>query len=702
MTDVEFTSIQELYDKIKDEDSASYDAFRKKLKRLAEGNVTSTNRLYRSFGKKPKSKTPVREFVAYDGEGENNRYILLANSLGEYIYNREDGLSTEECLAFLATTYDVPVKRVFFSFGYDVNFIIKDFDRTQLDALLSGEKVDYRGYEVWWIPGKMLKVNNLTYYDVFSFFTTSFINAIGQHLGSEYVSERLTEGKTARGTFETWDIEKIIDYNAEELELLVKLMEKLRDDFNQVGVNLQEWYGPGAVAKYWLKERGISPHEKLTVGVIKALHSAYYGGRFEQMVIGKVNNVFEYDLRSAYPSAMVDMPNFTSWKSVPRGEFVDNRYSIWHITFDLRYHHRKYHNRKFRNSPYAHTFMPLPVRENSGHLCFPMMGKGWYWYDEVKVMLDWFPDAKVTFHGGYIAKTEGKPFAWVRGVYNERQRLKTEGNQAQFALKVGLNSLYGKTAQRVGTAPFFSLAWAGYITSTTRARLARVGYEVGSQNVLGFATDALFTTKETVVPLSSALGDWKQSTFKTGYFFQSGIYRMVAEDGKITDRYRGSPLRRGIDDIIGQLEQHPFDRPHVKVGRFVSNNLANRAPKVYGPVRLQFIQAKQELALDSSVKRHYHFPREKDRVNFGRLLTHSIDSTPKVFAGDDVWWLTDEWLYNESQINKIESKSPPMTDPGTMRLLSEAEQASVEAGYDTVSKLENLPTVEDPNDVSET
>ena len=713
MNEPEFQTIKDLYEAVADENSGSYSVFRKKLHRLASGNVRTTNRiarrtnLVRPSGRK-RERGPVRDFVAYDGEGENNKYVLLANSLGEQIIDRENGLSTEQCLEFLSRKHAQPTRRVFFSFGYDVNFIIKDFNDIQLDALLRNKIVRYKGYKVQWFQGKMFKVNGFTYYDVFSFFTTSFVNAIGQHLGTEYVTKELVEGKTARGTFETWSIEKIIAYNALELDLLVKLMEKLQSDFHHVGVYLQQWYGPGAVANYWFKEHGVVVEGKLTVSIIKALHHAYYGGRFEQLTIGKVRNPYEYDLHSAYPTVMADMPNFRSWKKANSKTILDEEYSIWYITFDLRYHAKQFAKRMYKNSPYPHNFMPLPVRTADGHLSFPMVGKGWYWYPEIKVMLDYFPDAKIIVHNGYIAETEGKPFAWVRDIYNERVRLKAEGNQAQFALKVGLNSLYGKTAQRIGRARYFSPAWAGYITAKTRAAIARAGYEVGTENVLGFATDAIFTTKPCKVPLSNELGDWEETQFAYGLFFQSGIYRMVGYDGEIHDRYRGSPMRKGIDDMMKQLKANPWKRPEVKLGRFVSNSLAMIAPKVYGPLRLQFVQIKHEVKLDSPVKRWYNFPHAQPigvgferKIRFGDILTQQIKSEPKVFSNDNIWFMSGEWLWGDSPMRDIESQPKPMTDDATMRLLAEAEQAATDAGFLSVESLRDLPVVEDPNDISE-
>lgn len=703
MNETEPLSIKKLYDSVADKDSVSYGVFRKKFHRLLSGNTRTTNRLMRNLGiSVERPKAPQRDFIAYDGEGWGDKYTLLANSLGEYTENSE-GLSTIDCLAYLASKYDKPIKRIFFSFSYDVNHIIKDFTDAQIRILLSGKSVVYEGYRVSYIPGKIFVVNGFRYYDVFGFFATSFINVVTRMLGPERVTKSLIEGKAGRGSFETWNLDKLMEYNKEELDLLVEIMDTLNKAFKNIGVTLSDWYGPGAVAKYWFKQYRVTPHEKHTRGSITALNSAYYGGRFEQVSLGYIKNVYEYDIHSAYPSVMAEMPNFTSWKHVKRGEFIDNQYSVWHVSFDLRNDQQKIP--KYRNSPQPKTFMPLPVRSRDGRICFPMVGKGWYWYNEVKVMLDFFPDAKVTFHEGYVASVEGEPFAWVKTLYNYRRSLKDSGNLSQYAIKVGLNSLYGKTAQRVGRSPYFSLAWAGYITSTTRAKLARAGYENGSENIIGFATDALFsTTPLESLKISDELGDWEKLSFNAAIFFQSGIYRLITSDETYTDRYRGSPLRHGIDNIIEQLRANPTEYPKVRIGRFISNLLAIQAPNVYGPLRLQFVQITHRIALDAPYKRHYYGfikSMHEDKgmpvrdSNYAKLLTERINSNPKVYVDDNHWLFSNEFLWGNLGFKNIESLPAPMKDANTQRLLEDADTMAAEAGLTEVSDLESLPVMED-------
>lgn len=686
MQETDYTTIKELWELAGGESVISYNAFQEKFKRLVEGNVRTTNRILRGMGHTVTRERPIVQptFVAYDGEGWDDKFVLLGNSLGERVVNK-DGLSTVECLELLSANYDQVIKRVFFSFSYDVNHILRDVPETDLLTLTLGRSISYQGYRISYIPGKIFTVNGYKYYDVFSFFARSFVRVVELMLGKDRVTAELLAGKAARGSFETWDIEKIIRYNDEELKLLVEICERLDVAFKDIGVNLTQWYGPGAVAKYWLKEHDVRIREKHTTGSIEAVNGAYYGGRFEQLSLGTFRSVYEYDIHSAYPSVIATMPYFTRFRPVRK--FTDYPYAVWYISFDLR-----------GGYPLNPTFFPLPVRSKEGHISFPMVGKGWYWYEEIKVMLDFFPEAKVKFHKGYAADVEGYPFIWVAELYAYRQSLKDTGNLAQYAIKVGLNSLYGKTAQRVGRNDYFSLAWAGYITSTTRAKLARAGYDspksdgIRGSNVIGFATDAIFTTVPLKLRLTDQLGDWEQSHYDSATFFQSGIYRLVNASGNVDDRYRGSPLRKGVDDIVRQLKEHPYSYPKVRIVRFISNLLAIRAPKAYGPLRLKFVAVQQQLQLDAPYKRHYLFPNG----NFGSLLTRPIPSDPKVSVNDNLTEYTSLLLHGELPLGNVESNPPPMKDANSMRLLEEAERLAVEEGYtEALSELVDLPVVED-------
>lgn len=701
----EYDTLAALYRAIAPDGSpVDYEHFRRKMRKIEQGNPTTINRLLRELGlKKPAPKDPrprgyrqnpdrfawTTRFIAYDGEGYGDKYILLANSLGEYVTNPE-GLSTKECLDFLTRPYSPPSIRIFYSMGYDVNHILRDLRDDAWKILHNGGQVYYKGYKIRLAGTKILSINNYKYQDVFSFFARSFIKTVELMLGPDAVTEGLRAGKAARGSFETWDLDDIIKYNNEELQLLVQIAEKLQQALLEINVKLRAWHGPGAIAEFWLRQHRVKP-VKYSQDVEDALQSAYFGGRFEQMMIGVTagrdgKGIYEYDIRSAYPSVMAEMPNFTSFRHVEKYE--NTPYSLWHVTVDLRkwgFNHER--------DPYIDSFLPLPMRGRTGNIAFPYIAKGWYWQPEIQLVLDFFPGADITFHEGYVATTEGRPFGWVADLYSYRRSLKQSGNLSEYAIKVGLNSLYGKTAQHVGKREFHSVAWAGYITASVRAKLARAGYtgrlklpENNAKNIIGFATDALFSREKlTHLKIGDDLGEWEETHYKSGLFIQSGVYRLSGFDGSVKDRYRGMPMRKGMDAIIEQINTKPFDDPVIPSQRFVSNLLAILMPKAFGPYRLQFVNHLSRVHISKIVKRIYQFQHailntetNKLSVFYPDVLGSLIFSNAVIFVGQN--------SYNYNTYTKLMEETPALVNevPESVPLKHVEYQDVGEESYDSV------------------
>ena len=142
---------------------------------------------------------------------------------------------------------------------------------------------------------------------------------------------------------------------------------------------------------------------------------------------------------------------------------------------------------------------------------------------------------------GWRVTNPGAPFAFIPAMFALRAQWKKAGNGAEKVLKLGLNSLYGKMAQQVGgseiAAPrYHCMEAAGWITSTTRARLFRAGVQAGPHAIM-LATDAVYST----APLNlenGGLGTWEPESHATGTFVQSGVY-WVGDGEEEKHHYRG-------------------------------------------------------------------------------------------------------------------------------------------------------------------
>lgn len=533
-----------------------------------------------------------RPFIAYDGEGRNvddkHLYVLLASSDKKHVYNPK-GLSTEEALDFLLRQKDQKAIRIFYSFGYDVQQILRDLPDDKLLDIMHGQTVRWHGYKIQYLANKIFSVNFVRFYDVFAFWQTSFIYAVATTLGENSVSDVLRRGKESRGEFDTWNISEILQYTNEELDLLVKLAEHLREVFHRAGIKIgTAYYGPGSIANFLFKSNHVAPKKIENPTLVDVMERAYYGGRFETFKLGKVGGIWECDINSAYPAVIKDLPYLDDWKLKPTNAFpFATNHSVWHVQWEI---------------PEGSVIGPFPSRDKHGFITYPRIGIGWYWKPEVDAAIEMYGRDCFTIKEGYIPETiEGRPFSWVQEIYDRRIELKEKNDPAQWALKLGLNSLYGKTAQRVGTAKYFSLAWAGYITSATRAKLLRasIGFE---RDIVAYATDAVYFNRLPRLRTSKGLGEWEVKHWDKGYFLQSGVYRLQKGE-KVKDAYRGFSVRNGLRDLFEQIDENPYSLPYIYQVKFVGHLEAIKAPNALGPNRLKFIAVRKKIQPFKTTKR---------------------------------------------------------------------------------------------------
>lgn len=112
-------------------------------------------------------------------------------------------------------------------------------------------------------------------------------------------------------------------------------------------------------------------------------------------------------------------------------------------------------------------------------------------------------------------------FDWVEGLYDYRRKVgsKTVG----YPIKLGINSLYGKLAQRVGGRTWANLIWAGLITARTRAKLMHAA-SLEPENIIMLATDAVYSTVPLDLDIGERLGQWEHSTHDRMFIVQPGLY----------------------------------------------------------------------------------------------------------------------------------------------------------------------------------
>jgi len=549
----------------------------------------------------------AQAFVGVDGEGIDGKYVLVQDSRGGEICNLA-GLSTEALFSWLLerrrALLNINPCFVGFVTSYDVNMMLRDVDDDTLRIVFQTDDKDFvrwRDWEFLYIPRKVFKLRRdgqtFTLYDVFTFFGTSFVRACEGMLGE--VPRLILEGKIERVAFKRADLSRIKRYNALECVYLVKLCERLRDIFESQDIHIKKWHGPGAVAEYVLGKRGMNLHTEypryddnnIPRGLNEAWDCAYYGGRFETMGVGTFDNIFAYDINSAYPfalSTLTILDYATRWKrqEKPRG-FTHGFHSVYLVSWDVSK---------------SASFGPFPWRHHSGAILYPLNGLGWHWRSEVEAACKLFPGCVKLHECWYQAESVSSVLQReIPRLYKLRQSLKAKKDAGEYAIKIALNSIYGKLAQRVGLAPFRCIPWAGQITAYTRALLlnAALGNEV---NILAFATDSVVSRVKLNVPQGKELGQWKAEKHNRFLCLMNGFYRL---DDITTSKSALRGVGQDFDwkQAITSLNARQFFEYQTRA--FVTHSMAINFPNKFAADRLKFVPVTKRLSPFDGTRRDF-------------------------------------------------------------------------------------------------
>lgn len=527
---------------------------------------------YYHAGKKKRERRvnlDTKQFIAWDGEGINlagvgkpQSYVLFGSSEGR-ISNR-GGLGAFDCLDHIIATgrANPEAVHVGFAFSYDANMIVRSLSPITLERLhkhgyvrvtrASGER-----YTITFAPGKFFRVTKyganydakknphdkttVQIYDIFSFFACSFIKAYADMVGP--VPEVITTGKANRRSFSLAAFDEMEGYWEVEIQLLRELAEELRRRFYNADMRISEWYGPGALATLAMRKHNIKTHLKEPPAAVRlAARYGYAGGRFEPYKVGRVvGPVYGVDINSAYPHAISQLPSWTDgeWNYTASPGKV-KRYGIYHV-------------RLRQGGGFVSQPSPLFHRDKDHNLSFPWFTDGWYFSPEAHIAQRC--GAEILEGWEYTGSTE-RPFEWVTEMYETRRDWKRRGISAQLALKLCMNSMYGKLAQRVGwnettrrIPPFHHLVSAGWVTSYVRGRLFNVMSQIPFSQLVAVETDGVYMTADPGglgIESSESLGLWTVSEYQEVLYIQSGLAWLCDKDGVWTDKRRGlDPCREG-------------------------------------------------------------------------------------------------------------------------------------------------------------
>lgn len=474
-------------------------------------------------------------WIAIDGEGLGrapHRYVMMCRSDGsgdeDYIED-VNGLATATCLNWLLqlsrARHDQESTHICgYYLSYDWTMILKDLPNKTLYRLLRPElrsrqgddgggfsPVTWRGFRLHYLS-RMMRISrgsrSVTVWDLGPYYQQPFVAALEQ--AGFAPPALIARMKAERGTWSEDDLDRMRDYCIEECRHLARLGELLERQHAAVGLHPRRWHGPGSTAaavldKYKVRDCLAKPPAE----VEQAADRAYFGGRFEQALIGRVEGCIAYDVRSAYPAAARTLPCLAHGRWVRQRKLPSES-----DVAVIRYRVRNIGDR---------VWGPLPCRLDDGSIVWPRKSHtGWAWSSEFFAAADGWRGVEFLKEAWVLRRNcSCEPFAFVDELYAYR----TSKPELKQVVKLELNSVYGKLAQTAGGgSKYSSRVWAGLITADCRAKMLRlISRHADESHVCAIATDGCYSTEVHGVPCER-LGEWEAHEEGAMTFLRPGIY----------------------------------------------------------------------------------------------------------------------------------------------------------------------------------
>lgn len=396
---------------------------------------------------------------------------------------------------------------------------------------------------VWDVRGPRIDI-----WDVGKFYTKSFAKVLNDYPDLVTAEERafVARMKGERRNFDPtyWEANgnEIVRYSLLENKLLARIQDRFDRDAADQGYPLTSWFGAGSLAKSMLKAEGVVDHLKASPAIPDEMREpvdwSYFGGRFEILGPGVVDEeVWEYDIKSAYPASYRDLPCRV------HGTWVHRRTPSKTLSVNDLYH--------VKWNVLGSRYGPFPVRDAvHKSVCYPWSGEGWFWGHEViPARAIW--GRKISLRDAWVHRPACgcRPFEWIAKPFQRRQELGESA--AGYPLKIGMNAVYGTLVSPL-SLKYWDAVWGSMITSWTRGQLlGAMALTSDLDRVLMLATDAIYTTEQIPLPLSDRLGCWTAKSMGIGgILIQPGLYCFPGiEAGEAKFKSRGINQQDVIDNI---------------------------------------------------------------------------------------------------------------------------------------------------------
>ena len=591
---------------------------------------------YKYYFQRIKADPLEFEITGYDTETLNGYCRLLCDSSGQHVTTT----NFMDIYNFLVHQAEHKHLKTFFNLDYDVRSIIKYLPRQCQQELYYENETLYSDIIIRWLPGKSFTVKkgrlNYTYYDIAQFYNMSLDKAAGKYLNSgktDYDVTNLTE------TDFSDNLEEMIKYCIQDCKLTKDLTRLQADKFHKLGIS---FFRP--ISRANMSERFVINNVKLPAPqrnrINRLAFYSYYGGRFELQKRGYFPLVYCYDINSAYPYIIKDLPHPTDMLYYKVDDYEpDARIAYYDITVKDAYDNDI--------SPLTFSNKGINIYPNTDSHRF-VLSQPELEYIRKQKGYDYEVNEAYAIH----ELTEERPFKFIEELYKLRKEVESEDPVFAQSIKIIMNSLYGKFWQITGLVKdvtteedgfdiiydkdgifklykkiykagyFFNPVFASHITSSVRMQLVNTckGY---FPHIIGFHTDSVITSKP-FIKESKELGGWSLDLEGEGVFLQTGLYT-IRNDTDTKHKRRGGTSKE-VKSWFDLLESNKTSgKIKQSISHVVSLGDIFHFDKLFSIEDLnKFTTITRTIDVGNDKKREWYYQPE----TFNDLLTDNVGSTP--------------------------------------------------------------------------
>lgn len=593
---------------------------------------------------KPKDQQVVP--IGYDTETQGGLCKLLCSPS----YHLHP-MSFDDILFFLTSHKNRGKIGFFYNLRYDFQAILKWLDPTYWETILERGLIEYDCkpglFRVIYIPGKMLSIRRKTgkksrrfdFYDISPFFGKGPLDKVAlKYLG---------RGKKDVSKFDMPNLKnadfldpEMIEYCKEDAKLTEELAEYWIKLCNEQGVFPSTFVSTASIAVRYYQSRCKIPTinsfiKPSRLKYLKIPWLACSGPFITVYKRGRFSTCYEYDLNSAYPKTMTELPDISRGRfMVSKGAIPDNAYLGWvQVTANLW------------NNSEGFYFPPLPMPRKGLSNFFPY--GSFSTFITLKEFRAYEKDLKLDLIAGlYWIPTHSIRYPYknaIEEIYAIKQAISENSdiNPVYYFWKIMLNSLFGKHLQRtlvrdpgkgdygkLRTGTLFNPCYASYILADTRLRLYEILKRVSQKDIIACFTDSVLLRREYPdLNEGVALGQWSEKTSGSLLIMGSGVYTLLSKN-RVKTKLRGFHTTSKVN--LFEEAKKQYNKKAIKLPIKTVITLATALTRHCEGDMNKIVDDVKKIAVNFDTKRLWL--GQFDKV--GQYLEKQVDSLPLIYGGE--------------------------------------------------------------------